>query len=184
MAYNFKLFKEKMTGVFEWLRKEFSTIRTGRATPAILDSVSVESYGAKMPVNQLASLSLEDPRTLRVSPYDQSQTKNIEKAIVHANLGLSIAVDDRGVRVMFPELTSERREAYLKIAKEKLEEARKKIRMIRDEVWKDIQNQERDKKMGEDEKFRLKNEMEKIVHEVSKSLDDLVAKKEKEIGGK
>ena len=181
MPYDFKPLKEKMKHTLEWLTKEFSSIRTGRATPTILDVVQVESYGAKMGVQQLASVSVEDARSLRISPYDPTQIKNIEKAIVQSNLGLSVAVDDKGIRVMFPELTAERRQGYLKVAKERLEEARKKIRGIRDDVWKDIVEQERAKKIREDEKFRLKDEMQKAVDEVSKSFDGLFERKEKEI---
>ena len=181
MPYDFKPLKEKMKHTLEWLTKEFSSIRTGRATPTILDVVQVESYGAKMGVQQLASVSVEDARSLRISPYDPTQIKNIEKAIVQSNLGLSVAVDDKGIRVVFPELTAERRQGYLKVAKERLEEARKKIRGIRDDVWKDIQEQERAKKIREDEKFRLKDEMQKVVDEVSKSFDGLFERKEKEI---
>ena len=181
MAYDLKPLKEKTKHVHEWLQKEFSSIRTGRATPTILDAVHVESYGAKMSVQQLALVSVEDARSLRISPYDATQTKNIEKAIVQSNLGLSVAVDDRGIRVIFPELTAERRAGYIKVAKERLEEARKKVRGIRDEVWKDIQEQERAKTIREDEKFRLKDEMQKVVDEVSKSFDTLVERKEKEI---
>ncbi len=181
MAYDFKPLREKTAASLSWLQKEFSAIRTGRAAPAILDGVSVESYGAKMGIRELSSVSIEDARSLRISPYDPSQTKNIEKAIVQSSLGLSVAVDDRGLRVIFPELTAERREGYFKVAKEKLEEARKKLRAIRDEVWRDIQSKEKEGKMGEDEKFRLKDEMEKAVQQASKGFDELFSKKEKEI---
>ena len=184
MAYDFKPLKEKTDGVLEWVRKELSSIRTGRAAPAILDALQVESYGAKVNINQLASVSTEDARTLRISPYDATQTKNIEKAIVQSNLGLAVSVDDKGLRIVFPELTAERRDSYLKLAKEKLEEARRKGRTIRDNVWKHIQQEERAGKVREDEKFRLKDEMQKIVDACSKSFDELFSKKEKEINGK
>lgn len=181
MAYDLKPLKEKLSAVSEWLRKELSGIRTGRATSAILDNISVDSYGAKMHIRELASIGTEDPRTLRINPYDAAQTKSIEKAIVQSNLGLSVAADDRGIRVIFPELTAERRESYLKLAKERLEEARKKMRGVRDEVWKDIQTQEREKKMREDDKFRLKDELQKEIDSHSRRLDDLFSKKESEI---
>ena len=181
MVYDFKPLKAKTDAVLDWVRKEFFSIRTGCATPTILDAVQVESYGAKVTINQLASVGIEDARTLRISPYDSTQTKNIEKAIVQANLGLSVSVDDRGLRVVFPELTAERRDSYLKLAKEKLEEARRKVRTIRDDIWKHIQQEERDGKVREDEKFRLKDEMQKIVDACSKSFDELFSKKDKEI---
>src|SRR3989344_9702447 len=112
-----------------------------------------------MGIRQLATVAVEDARTLRVTPFDPTQVKNIEKAIVQSNLGLSVAVDDKGVRVTFPELTAERRTGYLKGAKEKLEDARKKIRGSRDETWKDIQEKERKGLMGEEEKIRTKDAM-------------------------
>ncbi len=181
MAYDFKTFKEKTNSVVAWLQKECMTIRTGRATPAILDGVSVESFGAFMPLNQVGSVTIEGATMLRVAPWDMSQVKAIEKGITAANLGLSVVVDDKGVRVIFPELSAERRGMLIKLAKEKLEEARKTLRMERDRVWTEIQKGEKDGEIREDEKFRLKKEMEKISDEVQAKLEDLVARKEKEI---
>ncbi|MFA6227145.1 MAG: ribosome recycling factor [Candidatus Paceibacterota bacterium] len=181
MNYDFKVLKEKAKGVEEWLKKEYMGIRTGIASPAILDGVQVESYGTKMAINQVAGISIEDARVIRISPWDKSQAKAIEKAIISANLGVSVAVDDKGVRVFFPELTSERREMIIKTAKTKLEDARKTLRGIRDEVWNDIQEKEKKGGMGEDDKFRFKNEMQKIIDEGSKALEVILEKKEKEI---
>jgi len=182
MAYNFSHLKDKVKEIEEWFKKELSQIRTGRATPAILDSVQVESYGAKMPINQIGSVAVEDARSLRITPWDMSQIKNIEKAIQISNLGLSVTVDDKGLRVIFPELTSDRRVSLIKAAKEKLEDARVKFRSIRDEIWKDIQAKEKEGGMGEDEKFRLKTEMQKLVDAGTKTLDEAFERKEKEVG--
>lgn len=181
MNYDFSQLKKKVKEAEEWLKKEQMQIRTGRATPALLDNVSVEAYGSKVPIVQVGSISSEDPRTLRVTVWDTTQTKAVEKAIVAANLGVSVAVDDRGLRISFPELTSERRTSIMKIAKEKLEQARVTLRKHRDEVWNDIQAKEKQGGMGEDEKFRFKTEMEKVIQESQKALDELHARKEKEI---
>ncbi len=181
MPYNFSQFKEKTNAVVTWLQKECGLIRTGRATPNLLDGIFVESYGAKVPLSQIGSIGTDDPKTLRVTPWDMTMSKHIEKAITVANLGLSVVLDDRGVRVVFPELSAERRVALVKIAKERLEEARKTLRLERDKTWTDIQNKEKEGGMGEDEKFRLKKEMEKIGDETQKKLEELIAKKEKEI---
>lgn len=181
MVYNFSKFNQKAKGVEEWLSREFVGIRTSRATPTLLDAVFVESYGSKMPIKQVASITAEDPRTLRVSPYDNSQTKSIEKAITAANLGLSIASDDRGVRVMFPELTTERRTSLIKLAKEKLEMAKVSLRKVRDEISSEIQTAEKNKEIGEDERFRLKNELQKLVDAENKKLEEAAGRKEKEI---
>jgi len=181
MAYNFTTFKQKTKDVEEWLKKELSSIRTGRATPAILDNIKVEAYGSDMPISGVASISVEDARMLRVTPWDASLTKAIEKAITTSDLGLSVAVDDKGVRVSFPELTSDRRSSFLKVAKQKLEDSRVTLRAEREKVLKDIDAQEKAGGMGEDEKFRLKAELQKMVDETGNALDGLLSKKEKEI---
>lgn len=181
--YNFINFKAKLKNIEDWLKVELGQIRTGRATPAILDGVSVESYGSKMPVNQVATIAIEDPKSLRIIPWDKTQSKPIEKAIVASNLGLSVTVDDKGVRVIFPDLTSDTRNLLLKNAKEKMENAKITVRTERDRVWSDIQTKEKEGGMGEDDKFRLKNEMQKIVDEQNKNFEVLYSKKEKEIMG-
>jgi len=182
MTYDFKVLKEKVKGVEEWLKKEFMGIRTGIASPAILDSVQVESYGSRMAINQVAGISIEDARSIRITPWDKTQSKAIEKAILAANLGVSVMVDDKGVRIFFPELTSERREILMKTAKSKQEDARKTLRGIRDEIWGNIQEKEKEGGMGEDDKFRFKDEMQKIIDDCSKNLDEIYKKKENEIG--
>ncbi len=181
MAYNFASFKQGIKDLEEWLKKEFSSIRTGRATPNILDGVFVEVYGARSPISQVGSVSIEGARSLRITPWDMSQAKAVEKAIITSNLGLSVAVDDKGLRVTFPELTTESRNAFVKMAKQKLEEARVTLRTEREKVWADIQNAEKAGGMGEDEKFRLKNEMQKIVDDANKKLEEFAEAKEKEI---
>lgn len=181
MAYDFKPFEQRIKDIEDKAQKELAAVRTGRATPAILDGVLVESYGTRVPIVQVAAVVGEDPRTLRVTPYDASQTKEIEKAIQTANLGLSVGADEKGVRVGFPELTSERRAGMIKLAKEKIEEMRGSLRGARDEVWSDIQKQEKDKKISEDEKFRYKDEMQKRVDSCNKKLEELLERKEKEI---
>lgn len=181
MAYNFSPFKEKAKQVKIWLSGELAAVRTSRATPAILDGISVESYGTNVPVNQIASITTEGPRSLRIVPWDATLAKAIEKAIVESRLGLSVLMDEKGLRVTFPELTSERRQALLKVAKQKLEEARVSLRKERDSTWNDIQAKEKQGGMGEDEKFRLKAEMQKITDEANKELESAAARKEREI---
>jgi len=181
MAYDFSNFKNNICETKEWLSKELATVRTGRANPSILDSVLVESYGAKMPLKQVAGVNVEDARTLRIAPYSPDQIKSVESAIRDANLGLSLATDERGVRAIFPELTGERRESLIKIAKDKAEKARVSIRGERDEIWNDIQAKQRNGEISEDDKFQLKDEMQKLVDETIKSIDDSLKRKEEEI---
>jgi ribosome recycling factor len=183
MAYDFNPLKKQLSGVEEWLKKEFQQIRTGQASPAILDSVKVEVYGAPMALKELASVMIEGARTLRISPWDKGQTKEIEKAISQANLGLSVVVDDQGLRVNFPELTADRRKEIAKLAKDKLEESKKQVRQHRDTVIKDLQAKEKEGGYGKDDIFRLKHETQKMVDEIVKKCDEMYARKEKEVIG-
>jgi ribosome recycling factor len=183
MAYDFKPFDARIKEIGEHLQKELAGVRTGRAAIAILDSVHVEAYGSMMPLNQVANIAIEDARTIRVAPWDASQIRDVEKGITQANLGLSVAVDEKGVRIFFPELTSERRVQLVKVAKEKVEQSKTALRQARDEVWSDIQSQERDGDMSEDDKFRNKDEMQKKVDAANASFDEALARKEKEIVG-
>ncbi|HRH25963.1 MAG TPA: ribosome recycling factor [Candidatus Paceibacterota bacterium] len=179
--YNFSLLKKKAQDVESWLLNENTQIRTGRATPAILDGVKIEAYGSQMPISQLASVTGEDARTLRVTPYDASVVKDLEKGIQAADLGLGIANDGKGLRLTFPQLTTERRTQFVKIAKDKLEQAKISLRGLRDDTWQEIQNKEKEGGMSEDDKFRFKTEMEKIIQETQKKLEEMMVKKEKEI---
>ena len=183
MAYDFNPFKKHLASTEEWLKKEFTQIRTGQASPAVLDSVKVEVYGAPMALKEVASVTIEGARTLRIAPWDKSQTKEIEKAITVANLGMAVVVDDQGLRVMFPELTGERREQIAKIAKEKLEESKKQVRGHRDVVIKDLTAKEKEGGYGKDDIFRLKNDTQKLVDDLIKKLDEMYTRKEKEIVG-
>ena len=183
MQYNFSNLKTELKKVEEFLGKEYSQLNIGRASPGVLDGISVESYGSHVPLKNIASVSIEDPKTLRIAPWDKSQVKSIEKAIVTANLGLSVATDDLGLRVIFPQLTTESREKLVKVLKEKLEEARIVVRREREHVWDDIQAKEKEGKITEDEKFKAKDELQKIVDEVNKNLETLFDRKEKEVMG-
>lgn len=181
MAYDFKPFEKRIKEIEERAGKELSGIRTGRAAPAILDGVLVESYGTRVPIVQIATVNVEDARTIRITPWDIGNAKEIEKAITVANLGLSVGADEKGIRVSFPELTQDRRVQLLKLAKEKVEELRTELRAARDQVWNDIQKQEKEKIMTEDEKFRSKDEMQKRVDAANKNFDAALERKEKEI---
>lgn len=181
MSYDIKKFNLEALPIKEWLQKELSGIRTGRATPTILDGILVEVYGSKMPIKQLAGIANEDPRTLRVTPYDVSTLKSIEKAITVANLGLSVGSDEKGVRVSFPELTGERRESLVKMAKERLEKGRISVRQLREEIWQEIQDGEKAGTITEDEKFSLKEKLQKEVDAINNDLSAMLDKKIEEI---
>ena len=181
MSYDFNPFKKQLATAEEWLKKEFQQIRTGQASPAVLDAVKVEVYGAPMALKEVASVTIEGARTLRIAPWDKSQTKEVEKAITVADLGLAVVVDDQGLRVMFPELTGERRTQIAKTAKERLEEAKKEVRSHRDIVVKDLAAKEKAGGMGKDDAFRAKNDTQKLVDEMNRKLDEMFGRKEKEL---
>lgn len=181
MAYNFTGFKTSCDATFEWLKREYSGLRTGRSSPAILDSVTVEAYGSQMPINQLANITIEDIKTIKVTPWDKTVIKSIDSAIRESNLGLSVSVDGEGVRVSFPELTADRRLSLIKLAKQKLEEARITLRGEREKIIKDLDKKEKDGEISKDDKNRFRDELQKFVDEANKKLEELADKKEKEI---
>lgn len=175
--YNLDSFKQELKGADEWLLKEYSQIHTGRANPALLDGVHVESYGSLQPLKNTASVSIEDPKTLRIIPWDKSLNKDIERALHEANLGFSITVDDAGVRVIIPALTTETRSKLVKIAKERMEDARITIRKVREGVLSSLKEQA----LPEDTFIRAKDEVQKLVDGANASLEALFSKKEGEI---
>ncbi len=179
--YNFTELKRKIDETAEHLRGELAGIRTGRAAPALLDSVRVDAYGSPMPIVQVGNVIVEDARTLRITPWDHGLLKSIEKSLEDADLGVSVGSDERGVRVTFPELTSERREKLIKLTRSKLEDARVALRQHRDHVWTAIQEDQKSGELTEDEKFRSKEEMEKHIQEGNRKLEELASKKEEEL---
>lgn len=180
-SYNFSSIKEGGEKIKEWFKKEASSLRTGRATPALVENLQVESYGARSPLQHVAAISAEDARTIRITPWDASVLKSIEQAITASSLGVQPIADGQSIRITLPALTEERRKILIKTLSEKLEEAKISLRKERDEVWKDIQNKERDGELTEDDKFQLKEEMQKLIDAASAELEKIAEKKEEEI---
>lgn len=178
---NFDQYKNKIEEIKQWTQKEFAGIRTGAASIAVLDNVKIEAYGSFMSINQLANLGIQDAKTILVTPFDTSISKDIEKGLNEANLGLAISGTSEGVRLSFPDLTADRRVMLLKLAKEKLEDAKVSVRRERDEIWKEIQQKEKDGDMGEDEKFSAKEDMEEITKKAGDKLEEIFKNKEEEI---
>lgn len=181
MAYDFSKLKTNIKETEEWLARELSGVRTGRATPTLLDAVKPEAYGARTPLRELANVSVEDARTLRVIPWDMSLVKVIEKGITDANLGIGVATDDQGLRVTFPELTSERRDQLSKIARDKTEQAKVTLRSHRTDALKALDAAAKDGGMGKDEVARLKAEAQKLIDAGNEALAKVLDKKETEI---
>lgn len=177
MSYNFTNFKNELKKAEDFLSKIYRELNIGRASPMVLDSIMVEAYGDMQPLKNVASISVEDPKTLRIAPWDKTQIKAIEKAIMISDLGLSTAVDDAGVRVIFPQLTTENRQKLVKVLKEKLEDARITVRKVRGEEIDNITNAG----LTEDEVKRAKEDAQKLVDETNKTLEDSFKKKESEV---
>lgn len=181
MAYDFSPLLANVKETEEWLQREFSNIRTGRATPTLLDSVKPEIYGARTPIQQVASITMEDARTLRIVPWDKSVAKTIENAINDANLGVSVAVDDQGLRVIFPMLTAERRTELQKLAGEKAEQAKVTLRGHRTDALKELDAAEKEGGMGQDDLKRYKDEAQKHIDAGNAAIEALLKKKQDEI---
>ena len=175
MSYNTTQFKAELKKIEEWLSKELSQVQTGRATPIVLDSITIESYGSRMQLKNVASITVEDPKTLRIAPWDKTQIRGIEQAIQEANIGLSVLSDSDGVRAIFPMLTTETRAKLVKVLKEKLEDARISVRKIRGEEIDSIAD------LPEDDQRRAKEDIQKVVDEVNLNLESIFDKKENEV---
>ena len=181
MNYDFSKIKNDGEKTKERFKQEITALRTGRANPAMVENLLIDSYGAKTPLKHLAAISVEDARTLRIAPWDVSVIKNIESAISGSNLGVQPIADKQSIRISLPGLTEERRKALIKTLSAKLEESKISLRQERDKVWKNIQEKERNGEIPEDFKFRFKDELQKIVDKISADLEEMSKKKEQEI---
>jgi ribosome recycling factor len=163
------------------IRREFATVRTGKATPALLDTVRVDAYGSKMPVNQVATISTPDATLLVVQPFDKSLIGDIERGILTADLGLNPANDGNVIRVPIPPLNEERRREYVKVLHKMAEEGRVSIRharrIVRDEIHELVKQHE----LGEDDARRREDALEKLTHEYTDMIDELLKNKEEEV---
>jgi ribosome recycling factor len=173
--------REKMDKAVEATKHKFASIRAGRANVSMLDGIKVNQYGAEMPLNQVANLSAPEARLLVIDPWDKSVIKEIEKAIVNSNLGLTPNNDGKVIRLQIPELTAERRKEYAKLAKKEAEEGKVAIRNIRKDTNNKLRKLEKDSEITEDDLKRYEDEVQKLTDDYIKKIDELYAKKEKEI---
>ncbi len=179
MSINAAQTQQKLAEVFTFLEKELASMRAGRANIAMLDNIRVEAYGQKMPINQLANVSVVDASLITVKPWDKSTVDSVRKAINESDLGINAVADGDLIRLPIPPMTEERRVEYVKLMKAKLEEAKIAIRQVRKEVMDSI---EADKKnIGEDELERQEKDLQKHIDEANKKIEDLGAQKEKEL---
>ncbi|MGD8320639.1 MAG: ribosome recycling factor [Gemmatimonadota bacterium] len=173
--------KKRMEDALDAMRREFGSVRTGKATPALLDTVRVDAYGAKMPLNQVATIHTPEPSLLVVQPFDKSLMQAVEKAIQVADLGLNPANDGNVIRVPVPALTEERRKEYVKLLHKMAEEGRVSVRHARRTVRDELHTKVKDHEISEDEGHRREEALEKLTQEYTEKIDELLKHKEEEV---
>jgi ribosome recycling factor len=172
---------QKMRGAVSVTREELASVRTGRATPAILSRVTVDYYGAPTPLNQLASFSVPEPRLLVIQPYDRNSMSQIEKAIMQSDLGLTPSNDGQLIRLPFPPLTEERRKDLIRLVHQRAEEGRVAVRNVRRHAKEELERLEREHTISEDDLSRAEKELQKHTDQHVAEIDELLAGKEKEL---
>lgn len=173
--------KDRMEKAIDVLRKDFASIRTGRASLSLLDGITVDYYGTQTPLNKVAALSVPEPRTIAIQPWEQRIIPDIEKAILRSDLRLTPTNDGKIIRINIPPLTEERRKQLVKVVRKRAEEARVAIRNIRRDLNEDLKKMEKNKEISEDELKRDLEEVQKITDEYIKKVDEVLEMKEKEI---
>ena len=180
-TYDIEDLKRRMQGAIGVLRQELSGLRTGRASANLVEPVQVDAYGTHMPLNQLATISVPEPRMLSVQVWDKSMVKAVEKAIVDSNLGLSPATEGQVLRLRIPELNAERRKELVKVAHKYAEAARVAVRHVRRDGLDIVKKLEKNHEISEDDQERLSNDVQKATDGTISEIDALLAAKEKEI---
>ena len=178
---NIKNLEEKISKSIEVLKEKLNSVRAGRANPALLDQVQAECYGSTMPIKNIANISAPDPRTIAVIPFDPSTVKDIEKAIMAANLGFNPSNDGKTIRLVIPPLTEERRKEITKTVKKMGEEDKVAIRNLRREANDELKKQEKAGELTEDDLKAELEDVQKKIDKAVKDIDEIVANKEKEI---
>lgn len=173
--------REQMDAAVEAVRREFASVRTGKASPALLDTVRVEAYGSTVPLNQVATVSAPEPRLLVVQPWDRGMLGPIEKGIQASDLGLNPANDGKIIRVPIPALTEERRKEYVRLLHKMAEEGRVSIRHARKEANDQIKKLQKDNELSEDDARREQDEVQKLTDQYIQQLDELLKHKEAEV---
>ncbi len=173
--------KPAFDAVLDHLAKELGTLRTGRATPAILEGITVVAYDSAMDLKSVASITVPDAKTLAIQPWDKSLLQAIEKAIRDADIGINPSVDGDTVRLNMPAMTEENRKKLVKTMNERVEDAKISLRKVREESRTQVSKMEADKQMGEDEKYKAFEELDKVTKEYGEKIDAMAEKKEEEI---
>lgn len=173
--------EERMSKAVSHAASEFASVRTGRATPALVERLKVDYYGSEVPLVQLAGLTVPEARLLVISPYDKGSIKAIEKAVMHSDLGITPSNDGVVIRLVFPQLTAERRRDLVKVVKHKAEEARVAVRGVRRAARHDVEALERNAEISSDDLERAEKELDRITHDHIADIDRMLARKEQEL---
>lgn len=173
--------REKMHKAIEHLKSEFSAVRTGRATPALVEKIRVDYYGSEVPLQQLAGFAVPEARVLVVSPYDKGALGAIEKALQQSDLGINPGNDGQVIRLVFPELTQERRKDLVKVVKSQAEDGRIAVRNLRRHARQELEAMEKNGEISQDELERIEKDLEKLTHEVVAEVDHILGLKEREL---
>lgn len=173
--------KERMERALEAMRREFAGVRTGKASPALLESVRVEAYGGHMPLNQVGTVSVPEPRLLTVQPWDRSLIKAIEKALQESDLGLNPSNDGSLIRIPIPALTEERRREYVRLLHKMAEEGRVAIRQARKDANDEIKQRQKDGELSDDDARREQDDVQKLTNQYVERVEDLLKRKEAEV---
>jgi ribosome recycling factor len=173
--------EEKMAKAIEITREEFAGVRTGRASPALVQRLQVDYYGASTPLQQLAGISVPDPRSLLISPYDRSAIAAIEKAIQASDIGITPSNDGAAIRLAFPSLTEERRKELIKVVRDRSEQGRVSIRNIRRHAKEEIERDQKAGEVSEDDMRRAEKELQKLTDRFIGEIDDMLRRKEAEL---
>jgi len=181
MAENYQEITAKMKKTTEVLSSQFDSVRAGRANAAVLDKLRVEYYGTPTPINQIASVATPDPRSLAIQPWDAACLRMIEKAILESDLGINPTNDGKVIRLMFPQLTEERRRDLIKQVKKYAEEAKVAIRNIRRDAMEHFKELKKKSEITEDDLKDIEKDMQKLTDDYIKEIDNIAAKKEKEL---
>jgi ribosome recycling factor len=180
-AFKLDDYKKRMDGAITALQHEFGGLRTGRASPTILDPITVEAYGAVSPLNQVANVSVPEPRMISVQVWDKSVVQAVDKAIRSANLGLNPIVDGQTLRIPIPPLTGERRQELAKVAGKYAEQQRVAVRNVRRDAMEHLKKLEKDHAISQDEHKRHNDEVQKVTDEHIRKIDEMLRHKEEEI---
>ena len=177
----YKVYEEKMKKSIESVANDFAAVRAGRANASVLNRIHVDYYGTPTPIQQIASVGSPDPRTLLITPWDASALKAIEKAILESDLGINPQNDGKAIRLSFPQLTEERRKDLVKQIRKYTEGGKVAIRNIRREAMENFKKQQKASEITEDELKAAEKDLQKMTDDSCKKLDELLAKKEKEL---